>query len=397
MATEKKLYRAKPFFPEDDKVEILEAWKGILDSGMFIQGKYVEEFEKLFAEYCGTKHAIATNSGATSLEVMLRATGYTNRKILVPTQTFVASVSAIVRSDNTPVIVDVDPTTHLLTLDLIKDNVDNDTLGVMLVHMAGMLPPDYKEIKEYCDKNNLLLFEDASHAIGAYIDSTRAGNLGTAAAFSLFATKIITSGEGGIITTNDDELAKQCRILRNHGSIRRPAIEPGLDYGVSCTIASSNYRMTETAAVVGITQIKRVDEFVDKRNEIADTYKRILNGNILEVPNIPDNMRMTWWQYLVALPKGTTGSMRTEFLKRLLDEYDIPTANAYWPACHDQPAFASYLQLRHVIGKNMYPVADDLLYRHFSLPMYVEMDIEQAEYVANSVNTLLDDLKYTSA
>ena len=143
--------------------------------------------------------------------------------------------------------------------------------------------------------------------------------------------------------------------------------------------------------------IKRVDEFVDKRNEIADTYKKILNSSILEVPDIPDNIRMTWWQYLVALPKGTTEAMRTEFLKRLLDEYDIPTANAYWPACHDQPAFAPYIQLRHVLGKNMYPVADDLLYRHFSLPMYVEMDIEQAEYVANSVNTLLDDLKYTSA
>jgi dTDP-4-amino-4,6-dideoxygalactose transaminase len=260
-----------------------------------------------------------------------------------------------------------------------------------------MLPPDYSEIKEYCDANNLLLFEDASHAVGARIDSTMAGNLGKAAAFSLFATKIITSGEGGIITTNDDQFAEQCRILRNHGSVRNPSEVPGLDYGVNCTIASSNYRMTETAAVVGITQIKRVDEFVEKRNLIADTYKRILNDNILEVPNIPSSMRMTWWQYLVALPKGTTGSMRTEFLKKLLDEYAIPTANAYWPACHDQPAFSSYLQLRHVLGKNMYPVADELLLRHFSLPMYVEMDVEQAEYVANSVNTLLNDLKYTPA
>jgi perosamine synthetase len=397
MAIEKKLYRAKPYFPEDDKVEILEAWKGILDSGMFIQGKYVEEFEKLFAEYCGTKYAIATNSGATSLEVMIRASGLEGGKIIVPTQTFVASISAIVRSNNTPVIADIDPVTQILTLDIIKEYVDKDTIGVMLVHMAGMLPPDYSEIKEYCDANNLLLFEDASHAVGARIDSTMAGNLGKAAAFSLFATKIITSGEGGIITTNDDKFAEQCRILRNHGSVRNPSEVPGLDYGVNCTIASSNYRMTETAAVVGITQIKRVDEFVDKRNEIADTYKRILNSSILEVPDIPDNIRMSWWQYLVALPKGTAESMRTEFLKRLLDEYDIPTANAYWPACHDQPAFSSYLQLRHILSKNMYPVADDLLYRHFSLPMYVEMDIEQAEYVANSVNTLLDDLKYTSA
>lgn len=390
MAIEKKIYRAKPYFPEDDKAEILEAWKGILDSGMFIQGKYVEEFEKLFAKYCGTKHAIATNSGATSLEVMIRASGLEGGKIIVPTQTFVASISAIVRSNNTPVIADIDPVTQILTLDIIKEYVNEDTIGVMLVHMAGMLPPDYSEIKEYCDANNLLLFEDASHAVGARIDSTMAGNLGKAAAFSLFATKIITSGEGGIITTNDDEFAEQCRILRNHGSVRNPSEVLGLDYGVNCTIASSNYRMTETAAVVGITQIKRVDEFVDKRNEIADTYKRILNSSILEVPDVPDNMTMTWWQYIVALPKGTTLEMRTTFLKRLLDEYDIPTANAYWPACHAQPAFESYVDRE-------YPVSEELLLRHFSLPMYVEMDIEQAEYVANSVNTLLDDLKYTSA
>jgi perosamine synthetase len=390
MAIEKKLYRAKPYFPDLDKAVILEAWEGILNSGMFIQGKYVEEFENLFAKYCGTKHAIATNSGATSLEVMIRASGLEGGKIIVPTQTFVASISAIVRSNNTPVIVDVDPITQILTLDIIKESTDKDTIGVMLVHMAGMLPPDYIEIKEYCDANNLLLFEDASHAVGARIDSTMGGNLGKAAAFSLFATKIITSGEGGIITTNDDEFAEQCRVLRNHGSVRNLSEIPGLDFGVNCTVASSNYRMAETAAVVGITQIKRVDEFVEKRNLIADTYKRILNGNILEVPNIPSNMTMTWWQYIVALPKGTTLEMRTTFLKRLLDEYEIPTANAYWPACHDQPAFE-----RYVDGE--YPVANELLLRHFSLPMYVEMDVEQAEYVANSVNTLLDDLKYTSA
>jgi perosamine synthetase len=367
MAIEKKLYRAKPYFPDLDKAVILEAWEGILNSGMFIQGKYVEEFENLFAKYCGTKHAIATNSGATSLEVMIRASGLEGGKIIVPTQTFVASISAIVRSNNTPVIVDVDPITQILTLDIIKESTDKDTIGVMLVHMAGMLPPDYIEIKEYCDANNLLLFEDASHAVGARIDSTMGGNLGKAAAFSLFATKIITSGEGGIITTNDDEFAEQCRVLRNHGSVRNLSEIPGLDFGVNCTVASSNYR-----------------------NLIADTYKRILNGNILEVPNIPSNMTMTWWQYIVALPKGTTLEMRTTFLKRLLDEYEIPTANAYWPACHDQPAFE-----RYVDGE--YPVADELLLRHFSLPMYVEMDVEQAEYVANSVNTLLDDLKYTSA
>ena len=387
----KKLYRAKPFIPEEDKSFIQEAWSNILDTGMFIQGKYVTEFEELFAEYCGTKYAVATNSGATSLEVMLRATDVCCKKFLVPTQTFVASVSAIVRSNNIPVITDVDPVTQCLNLDIIKQNVDDDTAGIMWVHMGGMIAPDYFEIKKYCEENNLLLLEDASHAVGASIDNIKAGNLGFAAAFSLFATKIITSGEGGIITTNNKVFADKCRVLRNHGCERNPSPVPGLDFGVNCTVASSNYRMPEMAAAIGVTQIKRADEFVSKRNILADKYKSLLNGEILEVPDIPSNITMTWWQYIVALPKGTSLEQRTEFVKDLLEKYNIPTANAYWPACHVQPAFLKY------VGNSEYPVADDLLERHFALPMYVEMDLDQVEYVANSVNKLLDDHQYTSA
>ena len=141
------LYRAKPFFPEQDHGYIMDAWKQILESGMFIQGKYVSEFEKLFAGYCGTEFAIATNSGATALEVALRATGIEGKKFLVPTQTFVASVSAIVRSNNIPIITDINPDTQCLDLDIIKANVDKDTAGIMWVHMAGIIAPDYHEIK----------------------------------------------------------------------------------------------------------------------------------------------------------------------------------------------------------------------------------------------------------
>src|SRR6056300_1057338 len=199
-----KLYRAKPFFPEEDKPYITQAWKEILDTGMFIQGKYVSEFENLFAEYCGTEYAIATNSGATALEVALRATGIEGRKFLVPTQTFVASVSAIVRSNNIPVITDINKDTQCLDLETIKANVDKDTAGIMWVHMSGMIAPDYHEIKGYCDENNLILLDDAPNAVGASIGNIKAGNLGLAGCFSLFATKIITSGEGGMITTNDE-------------------------------------------------------------------------------------------------------------------------------------------------------------------------------------------------
>ena len=378
-----KLHRAKPYFPKKDHKDILTAWKEILDTGMFIQGKYVNEFEKQFAEYCGTKYAIATNSGATALEVALRATGIEGKKFIVPTQTFVASVSAIIRSNNIPVITDIDSKTQCLSLDIIKKNMSDDLAGVMWVHMAGYITPDYYKIKQYCDDNNLILLEDGSHAVGASIDGIKAGNLGLAGCFSLFATKIITSGEGGMITTNDFNFAKRCKILRNHGSVRNSAPYIGIDCGVSCTYASSNYRMPEMAAVVGISQMKHIDTFVKKRNKLAKCYAQKLDKNKVTILKVPKNITMTWWNYIIVLKEGTTALDRINFCDNLNELYNIPTANAYWPACHKQPAFSQYVDL------DVYPIADDILERHVALPMYVEMTIDQVNYVANAVNELL--------
>jgi perosamine synthetase len=379
----KNLYRSKPYIPKEDHPFILKSWEEILNNGMFIQGKYVSQFEKEFAEYCNTKYAIATNSGATALEVAIRATGIENKKIIVPTQTFVASVSAIIRSNNIPVIVDIDPTTQCLNLEIIKNNLDKDVIGIMLVHMAGLITPDYYNIKKFCEEKNLLLFEDASHAVGASIDGIKAGNLGLAGCFSLFATKIITTGEGGIITTNNYDFSEKCRIIRNHGTVRNqiPKGYEGVDYGVNCTYASSNYRMPEISAVIGISQIKRIDEFVEKRNLLANRYnEKIINPKIL-TPKIPKNIKMTWWQYIVVLLDDKIN--RPELCLKLLNSYNIPNGNAYWPACHEQPAFQQYIK-----GLK-YPIANHLLERHISLPMYVEMDIDQVDYISNILNKII--------
>ena len=141
--------------------------------------------------------------------------------------------------------------------------------------------------------------------------------------------------------------------------------------------------MPEMAAVVGLTQVKRIDEFVTKRNQIAQRYAEKLDTSKVSITPINENTVMTWWQYIITLPKGTTLEQRIQFCKDLQDKFNIPTANAYWPACHEQPAFAKYVDL------NKYPMADDVLNRHLSLPMYFEMELEQVDYVAKSVNSLL--------
>ena len=212
-----KYHRAKPYIPNSDKGWILEKYKEILDTGGLIQGKYVSEFEDEVKKQVGTKHAIAVSSCGVGLEIALRATGITGKKFIVPTQTFVASVSCIIRSGNIPIVADVDKTTQCLSLDSIKKNMSSDVAGIVLVHMDGLITPEIFEIKQYCKDNDLFFLTDDAHSFGAEIYDveamggleevvgiTHAGDVGDVGVFSFYPSKIITTAEGGMITTNDD-------------------------------------------------------------------------------------------------------------------------------------------------------------------------------------------------
>ena len=368
-----KYYRAKPYIPDSDKEWILEKYKEILDTGGLIQGKYVSQFEDSVANYVGTKHAIAVSSCGVGLEIALRATGIIGKKFIVPTQTFVASVSCIIRSGNIPIVADVSEKTQCLSLDSIKKNMDKDVAGIVLVHMAGLITPEIFEIKQYCKDNNLFFLTDDAHSFGASIkDEGRvlsSGNVGDVGVFSFYPSKIITTAEGGMITTNDDELADKLRVLRNHGTVRNDMVVEGLDYGVRCEIPSSNYRMTEFQGVLGLSQIKHARDWVLRRNVIADIYQYYLEDiEWLTLPPYYKNTQQTWWQYIVKLDDSID---RTDFLKKLMDK-GIPTANAYWPACHQQEVFKPY------VSKHGCPISDKFLEQHFSLPMYVELKDEDA-------------------
>ena len=375
-----KYHRAKPYIPDSDKDWILEKYKEILDTGGLIQGKYVSEFEDRVVEYVGTKHAIAVSSCGVGLEMALRATGITDKKFIVPTQTFVASVSCIIRSGNTPIVADVNETTQCLSLDSIKKNMDSDVAGIVLVHMAGLVTPEIFKIKQYCKDNNLFFLTDDAHSFGALIkDGDRtifSGDVGDVGVFSFYPSKIITTAEGGMITTNDDELADKLRVLRNHGTVRNDMLVEGLDYGVRCEIPSSNYRMTEFQGVLGVSQIKHVEEWVIRRNRIADLYRHYLNDiEWLTLPPYYEDIQQTWWQYIVKLDDKIN---RTDFLKSLMGK-GIPTANAYWPACHQQEVFKPY------VSEHGCPISDKFLEKHFSLPMYVELQDKDVKDICEIV------------
>jgi dTDP-4-amino-4,6-dideoxygalactose transaminase len=206
------LYRAKPYLPKESKKEVLDRFDNILSTGGLIQGKYVSEFEELIKERIWTKNAIATTSCGTGLETVLIASGIKGKKFLVPTQTFAASVNCIIRSGNTPIITDVNPVTQCLDFEIIAREVekDKDIAGVVLVMMAGAIPPDILDIEAYCKDTGLFLLTDDAHSLGAnyydeYSDNIRfAGTFGDAGVFSFYPSKIITTGDGVMITTEND-------------------------------------------------------------------------------------------------------------------------------------------------------------------------------------------------
>jgi len=336
------------------------------------------------------KNAVATTSCGTGLETVLIASGIKGKRFIVPTQTFAASVNCIIRTGNTPLIVDVDSDTQCLSLDIIKKSMEEAGQGkiggVVLVHMSGLITPEMEEIEKYCKDNDLFLLTDDAHSYGAqlynpYKDERRcAGTFGDAGVFSFYPSKIITTGEGGMITTNNDELAEKCRVVRNHGTTRNDGEYQGLDYGYTCAMPSSNYRMSEFHAVLGLAQNKYLQSFIERRNEIADIYnERLSKVEWLQTPFKDDMIKQTYWQYIV---KITDGRDRTETLLRLLDEYEIPTANAYSPLCHEQEIYKGYL------SSNGYKNSEEFITKIFSLPMYVEMTDEQVHYICRTIEEL---------
>ena len=343
----------------------------------------MSEFEQKFAEKVGVVHAIATSSCTSALEISIRALGLRNKKILVTTNTFVASVNSIILSGNIPLIVDIDKETLCMSKESILDNLDNDVGAIMWVHMAGLNSPQFSEIKSICDEKGIFIIEDAAHAHGASVDCVMAGNLGEVGCFSFYPTKVLATGEGGMITTNNKELADKARILRYHGVVRNEGELLGVDYGVKAIEPSQNFRMTETSAIIGLSQLSHLDEFVGKRNEIANLYTKYLKNieGIRLIPK-PDNIIHSYWNYYFILDSN----IDRDKLANKLYLSGIENANAYDPPCHKQEIYKDYLQ------KKPYGISDDIMKRHLSLPMYYELTEKDIKYIVNKLVECIGEL-----
>jgi len=341
----------------------------VLESGQLTLGKYGKEFEQEFARVIGTRYAVAVNSGTSSIEIPLRIFGVEGKEVLVPTNTFFATAAAVLHAGGEVRFVDADPETFSVGLDALRQRVTEDTVGVIVVHIAGIVTPQMPEIQAFCQERGLFLFEDAAHAHGASCNGQMAGTFGQAASFSFYPTKVITSAEGGMIVTNDQHIYEEALIYRDQGKAGfLTNFHTRLGY---------NWRMSEPHAIIGLSQLRRLSEFIEERRKIA----RIYDEGLQEIRGVtpllePKGCRSNYYKYIALLDEGID---RAALKKLMKEKYGVSlSGEVYDTPCHRQPIFEPF-------SEGQFPVADDICARHICLPLFVTMTEEEARYVLDSL------------
>jgi len=369
------IFSSLPYFPEQSLNNILDDIKAVLKSGKLTDGPYTQEFERKFAEYVKTEHAIAVNSGTAALDVALRYFKIAGREVIVPTNTFVSTPHTVIFAGGKPVFADLKEDTLCIDPEDIRRKLSPKTAGIIVVHIAGLVCPEMKEIRELCEEKDLFLLEDAAHAHGAMIDGKMAGALGDAGCFSFYPTKVMTSGEGGMITTNNLELAEEARCLRAIGqNAERKAV-----------ILGHNWRINEMGAVVGKHQLEHLEEFVIKRNEVAKWYEHALSGiEEISLFKTPSNIRHSYYKYPIKLDDFID---REQLAANLKNKYDIETGHIYYPPCHLQP----YYMQNFGTGYGDFPVAEKVLNKVLCLPMHCSITKENVIYIRDALVSSINE------
>ncbi|HEX3013481.1 MAG TPA: DegT/DnrJ/EryC1/StrS family aminotransferase [Methanobacterium sp.] len=312
---------AKPFIGDEEIKEV----EAVLRSGFIAQGPKVAEFEEKFADYIGTRHGVATSSGTTALHVALLCAGIGNGDEVITTPfSFAATANSVLYTGAKPVFVDINPKTYNINPEKIEEAITDKTKAIMPVHLYGQ-PADMDPICKIAEDHNLKVIEDAAQAHGAIYHGKKVGSIGDMACFSFYPTKNITTGEGGIITTDDDAFDKDARAIRAHGESER----------YEHVTLGYNFRMTDIAAAIGVVQIKRLEEFNEKRIENAEYLTEHINAiDGIEPPYVADNVRHVFHQYTVRVKDG-----KRDELKEFLNNEGIGTGVHYPRAIYKQKLY----------------------------------------------------------
>jgi dTDP-4-amino-4,6-dideoxygalactose transaminase len=356
-----------PSIEDDD----LQAVRDVLETGYLVQGSTVLEFEHLVASYVGTEHAIAVSNCTAALHLALLALGIgPGDRVAVTTYSWPATANVIALCGADPVFVDIDAATYNMDPSLLAATLESEPVQAILpVHTFGGLA-DMPEILDVASRYGVPVIEDAACALGAEFEGRRAGAWGVMGCFSFHPRKAITTGEGGIITLNDAELARLLRALRNHGldpdSATPKFIVPGF-----------NYRLTEFQAAMGITQMRKLERIVAARRSRAAIYNRLLDGTPITTPEWPAGGQHVYQTYVVLLPREVAGR-RHEIIDVLREQGIETTVGTY-----HMPSIAYFQE--HADESDGYPVTDDVAARSLSLPLHEKLTMEEQEFVVNAL------------
>jgi perosamine synthetase len=350
---------ARPLIGEEEKRAVLE----VLDSGILAQGPRVAAFEAAFAQMAGVKYAVATSSGTTALHVALLAHGIgPGDEVITTPFTFIASANSILYVGARPVFVDIDINTFNIDPVHIEKAITPHTKAIMPVHLFG-LPANMDAIMEIARQHNLAVIEDACQSHGAEFKGKRVGSFGTGC-FSLYPTKNMTSGEGGMITTDNDMIAEKCKVIRQHG-MRRRYYHDELGF---------NFRMTDIHAASGLAQVKKLDEFNQARIANAQYLTAKLCGVI--PPLAPAGYKHVYHQYTVRVPNG-----RRDALLDHLTKHQIGTGVFYPVPVHQQTFYTEQL------GYHLHlPAAEQAAGEALSLPVHPSLSEQDLETIVKTVN-----------
>ncbi len=361
------------YVPEEDRKAILAQIDEALKTGQLTLGKIGRQFEEEFAAACGTRYAIAVNSGTSAIEIVLRAIGVEGREVLIPANTFFATAAAAAHAGAKVRFLDCAPETFAIDADDLERQISPETAAVVIVHIGGIVSADIARIKAICEARGVPLVEDAAHAHGSSLGGVMAGAFGKAATFSFYPTKVITSAEGGMIVTDDEALYQEALIYRDQG-------KAGFTTNFH-TRLGSNWRLSEVHAAIGLAQFRRLGEFIDHRNAIARIYDEEL-GRIEGIRPVrsAEGSRNNYYKYIAMLPDGVD---RAALKKALRENHDVGlSGEVYETPLHIQPVFEQFRD-------RDLPGAERICARHICLPVSAVMTEDDARYTVESLATAL--------
>jgi len=355
---------ARPAIGQDE----ISAVTAVLESGMLASGERVLEFEKKFADYCGTTHAVAINNGTAALHAALLAADIgSGDEVVVPSFSFIATASAVSMTGAKPIFVDVNEQTFGIDPAQVEGSVTPKTKAVIGVHLFGQ-PFDVPGIQQVCESHNLTLIEDAAQAHGAMYNGEKTGGFGQFGCFSFYATKNMTTGEGGMVTTSDKAYNERLRLLINHGQSEK-YLHTRLGY---------NYRMTDVAAAIGLVQLKKLEKFNMRRRKNAEYYDTHISVKGLVTPAVAQGMHHVYHQYVIRLTDEFP-LKRADFMEYLKVK-GIGTAVHYPIPIHHQPVYARANE------PDSCPISTSLATSVLSIPVHPLLDQKELAYICDAIN-----------